>query len=98
MYPEANKITTDDLPAVRAAIVRQFQPLFNAMTDRQREVLELVAHGLSADETANALGTSMASLVQRRGMMMSALHLGTTRSDLAVALAAYWCCRYEESK
>ena len=91
MYPDEQRITAADLAAVRSAIQAKYRPLIVDLSDRQRELLELMAHGLSKTECANSLG--MASIGLLSAGLMQGLYLGVTRADFAVAIAAYWCCR-----
>ena len=81
----------EQLARVRADIVERFQPMIDGMKPGQRDMLELMAHGLTKDEVAAGLGILDADI--RGSGIMSALYLGRTKPDQAIAIAAWWVCR-----
>ena len=81
----------EQLARVRVDIVARFQPRIDGLKPGQRDMLELIAHGLTKDEVAAGLG--IFDVTVREGGVMSGLYLGRTKPDQAIAIAAWWVCR-----
>jgi Response regulator containing a CheY-like receiver domain and an HTH DNA-binding domain len=58
------------------------------ITPRQREVLRLLAGGMTSQEIANQLGISRRTAEFHRAMLMQRLNVGST-AELALRAAAY---------
>ena len=79
------------LARVRADIGKRFQPMIDGMKRSQRDMLELMAHGLKPDEVTARLGIADGYICNNG--ILSGLYLGTTKADVAIMVAAWWGCR-----